>query len=259
MAAQRRAGRVAVVREVTGLAAYRTGAVRRGAGRAEDGQAAVRIGPRAAADRRRGAGPGPAGAGAGARLRPEARRLSTAERVEMMIVVSGARRDLGQLEAAVVALQPLSSSRSALPGGLAWPMPTPTHWTPRGARRRPAAGSSARRRSTWTAPPTRPSVWPSWDGHRGRSGSRPGGGRPLLSCPQPTESVPPGPQGGTLSVGCGQLRRGRPPPGRDPLRPRSACHSARRSAASVAPSTSTAAVRSEKTSRGLLRAPRRVA
>ena len=35
----------------------------------------------------------------------EAKRLSTAERVEMSIVVCGARRDLGQLDAAVLAVQ----------------------------------------------------------------------------------------------------------------------------------------------------------
>jgi tetratricopeptide (TPR) repeat protein len=105
MAAQRRAGRVAVVREVTGLAAYRTG-------RYAEALAELRAAKRLSgsvhllpmiADAERGLGR-PERAlelAAGA----EAKRLSTAERVEMTIVVSGARRDLGQLDAAVVALQ----------------------------------------------------------------------------------------------------------------------------------------------------------
>lgn len=105
MAAQRRAGRVAIVREVTGLAAYRTE-------RFAEALAELRAAKRLAgsvhllpliADAERGLGR-PERAldlAAGA----EAKRLSTAERVEMSIVVSGARRDLGQLEAAVVALQ----------------------------------------------------------------------------------------------------------------------------------------------------------
>ena len=37
---------------------------------------------------------------------PEAATLSTAERVELAIVISGVRRDLGQLDAAVVGLEP---------------------------------------------------------------------------------------------------------------------------------------------------------
>jgi tetratricopeptide (TPR) repeat protein len=105
MAAQRRAGRVAIVREVTGLAAYRTG-------RYAEALAELRTAKRLSgsvhllpliADAERGLG------------RPEralevatsaeAKRLSTAERVELSIVVSGARRDMGQLDAAVVALQ----------------------------------------------------------------------------------------------------------------------------------------------------------
>jgi tetratricopeptide (TPR) repeat protein len=105
MAAQRRAGRVAIVREVTGIAAYRSG-------RYAEALAEFRAAKRLAgsvhllplmADAERGLGR-PERAldlAAGA----EARRLSPAEQVEMSIVVSGARRDLGELDAAVVALQ----------------------------------------------------------------------------------------------------------------------------------------------------------
>ena len=107
------APRLAIVREAAGLTAYRTGdyagalaelrAVRRMTG--DPSQLPVM------ADAERGLG------------RPEralalakdadAARLGTPERVELAIVVSGARRDLGQAEAAVVALQgaALSSDR----------------------------------------------------------------------------------------------------------------------------------------------------
>jgi hypothetical protein len=115
MAAQRRAGRVAIVREVTGLAAYRTGryaealAELRAAKRLSD---AIHLLP-LIADSERGLGR-PERAldlAAGA----EAKRLSVPDRVELAIVVSGARRDLGQLDAAVVALQipELKQERSA--------------------------------------------------------------------------------------------------------------------------------------------------
>jgi tetratricopeptide (TPR) repeat protein len=105
MAAQRRAGRVAVVREVTGLAAYRTG-------RFAEALAELRTAKRLSgsvhllpliADAERGLGRPERALDVAAS--PEAQRLSTPERVEMLIVVSGARRDLGQLDAAVVALQ----------------------------------------------------------------------------------------------------------------------------------------------------------
>ena len=105
MAAQRRAGRVAIVREVTGLAAYRTG-------RYAEALAELRTAKRLSgsvhllpliADAERGLGRPERALELAAG--PEAKRLSTAERVELSIVVSGARRDLGQLDAAVVALQ----------------------------------------------------------------------------------------------------------------------------------------------------------
>ncbi|MGI9063223.1 MAG: hypothetical protein ACR2FQ_05345 [Pseudonocardiaceae bacterium] len=103
--ARSRAGRVAPVREATGLAAYRVGewsealtelrAARRLSGRpvhlavmADCERAMGR--PNHALDLTRGA---------------EARVLARADAVELRIVGAGARRDLGQLDAAVVALQ----------------------------------------------------------------------------------------------------------------------------------------------------------
>ncbi len=190
MAAQRRAGRVAVVREVTGLAAYRTG-------RFAEALAELRTAKRLSgsvhvlpliADAERGLG------------RPEralelasgaeARRLSTAERVEMMIVVSGARRDLGQLDAAVVALQTPELKQERAPW---WPRLAYAYADAldaagrseeaRGWFVRTAAADAGRRhrrgRATGRA-----------GRHRGRGGSRPGAGRPLLSCPQPRQSGP---------------------------------------------------------------------
>ena len=105
MAAQRRAGRVAVVREAVGIAAYH-------AGLWAEALAELRAARRMSglshqlplmADAERGLG------------RPEralelassaeAGTLGPSERVEMAIVVSGARRDLGQPDAAVLVLQ----------------------------------------------------------------------------------------------------------------------------------------------------------
>ncbi|MGH8969246.1 MAG: hypothetical protein ACRDV1_04800 [Actinomycetes bacterium] len=105
MAAQRRAGRVGSVREAAGLAAYLTG---RFAEALSELRAARRISGEAGllavmADCERGLGrPERALALAAS---PEAGALDTAGRVEMRIVVSGARRDLGQHDAAVLALQ----------------------------------------------------------------------------------------------------------------------------------------------------------
>jgi tetratricopeptide (TPR) repeat protein len=105
MAAQRRAGRVAVVREAAGVAAYH-------AGLWADALSELRAARRMSgsshqlplmADAERGLGR-PERALELA-VSPEAAELSTAERVEMAIVVSGARRDLGQADAAVLALQ----------------------------------------------------------------------------------------------------------------------------------------------------------
>ena len=111
-AAVARGGRLAVVREAAGIAAYT-------AGEYADALAQFRAARRISgsdsywpimADCERGLGrPERAISMAGA---DEVDRLDRAGRVEMRIVASGARRDLGQLEAAVVTLQcpELSSS-----------------------------------------------------------------------------------------------------------------------------------------------------
>lgn len=103
--ARSRASRIAVVREAAGIAAYHAG---------EWAEALAEL--RAA--RRMGGGPGhlavmadieralgrPERALELARS-PEAKELPTAEAVELAIVAAGARRDLGEIDAAVVALQ----------------------------------------------------------------------------------------------------------------------------------------------------------
>jgi tetratricopeptide (TPR) repeat protein len=104
-AAVSRGGRLAVVREAAGVAAYT-------AGEFADALAQFRAARRISgsdsywplmADCERGLGrPERAITMAGA---PEVDRLDRAGRVEMRIVASGARRDLGQLDAAVVTLQ----------------------------------------------------------------------------------------------------------------------------------------------------------
>jgi tetratricopeptide (TPR) repeat protein len=104
-AAVARGGRLAVVREAAGVAAYT-------AGEYADALAQFRAARRISgsdsywpimADCERGLGrPERAITMAGA---PEVDRLDKAGRVEMRIVASGARRDLGQLDAAVVTLQ----------------------------------------------------------------------------------------------------------------------------------------------------------
>jgi tetratricopeptide (TPR) repeat protein len=115
-AAVARGGRLAVVREAAGVAAYVAGEY---ADALAQFRAARRISGSDAywpmmADCERGLGrPEKAIAMAGA---PEVERLDRAGKVEMRIVASGARRDLGQLDAAVVTLQcPELSSRAAQP------------------------------------------------------------------------------------------------------------------------------------------------
>ncbi len=105
MAAQRRAGRIAIVREAVGVAAYHAGlwsealAELRAARRMSGSSHQLPL----MADAERGLGRPERALELAAS--PEAATLSAAERVEMAIVVSGARRDLGQAEAAVLALQ----------------------------------------------------------------------------------------------------------------------------------------------------------
>ncbi len=105
MEATRIASRVAAVREATGVTAYATG---RWAQSLAELRAARRMSGSddflpMMADCERGLGrPERALTLAGS---PEAARLDVAGRIEMRIVASGARRDLGQLEAAVVTLK----------------------------------------------------------------------------------------------------------------------------------------------------------
>jgi tetratricopeptide (TPR) repeat protein len=105
MAAQRRAGRIAVVREIVGVAAYH-------AGRWAEALSELRAARRMSgshhvlplmADAERGLGRPERALDLAAS--PEASTWSSAEQVELAIVVSGARRDLGQTDAAVLTLQ----------------------------------------------------------------------------------------------------------------------------------------------------------
>ncbi|MFB9378700.1 hypothetical protein ACFFKU_06335 [Kineococcus gynurae] len=104
-AAQRRGGRVAVVREAAAIAAYTAGHFR-------EALAELRTVRRMTgddsflpmmADCERGLGRPERALDLA--LSPEAGRLDEDGRVEMLIVASGARRDLGQTAAAVVGLQ----------------------------------------------------------------------------------------------------------------------------------------------------------
>lgn len=104
-AAVRRAGRVAVVREAAGIAAYAAGdfALAR-----TELRAAARISGTAEylpmlADCERGLGQPQKALTLAAS--PEVGRLDASGKVEMLIVAAGARRDLGQHEAAVLTLQ----------------------------------------------------------------------------------------------------------------------------------------------------------
>ena len=103
--ARRRASRIAIVREAAGITAYHAG---------EWAEALAEL--RAA--RRMGGGPGHLAVMADIERAmgrperaielargPEARELARSAQIELAIVVAGARRDLGELDAAVVALQ----------------------------------------------------------------------------------------------------------------------------------------------------------
>ncbi|OLT07481.1 hypothetical protein BJF90_45635, partial [Pseudonocardia sp. CNS-004] len=103
--ARARASRIAVVREAAGIAAYHAG------------EWAEALGELRAA-RRMGGGPGHLAVMADIERAlgrperalelsrgPEARELGRAESIELAIVAAGARRDLGELDAAVVSLQ----------------------------------------------------------------------------------------------------------------------------------------------------------
>ena len=103
--ARRRASRIAVVREAAGIAAYHAGEWNEALGELR-------------AARRMGGGPGHLAVMADIERAlgrperalelvraPEAKELGRAETIELAIVAAGARRDLGELEAAVVGLQ----------------------------------------------------------------------------------------------------------------------------------------------------------
>ncbi len=116
-AAQRRAGRVGAVREATGLAAYRAGeyeeALRelRTARRITGSQEHLPV----MADCERGLGRPERALDAAAG--PAADALDRAGRIELAIVVAGARRDLGQADAAVLELR-LPELTASVPPGL---------------------------------------------------------------------------------------------------------------------------------------------
>jgi tetratricopeptide (TPR) repeat protein len=105
MSAAKRAGRVGAVREAAGLTAYRSGryaealAELRAARRITGDHSALPV----MADCERGLGRPERALEIAAS--PEVKTLDASARVEMLIVASGARRDMGQLDAAVLALQ----------------------------------------------------------------------------------------------------------------------------------------------------------
>jgi tetratricopeptide (TPR) repeat protein len=104
-AAAKRAGRVGAVREAAGLTAYRSGryaealAELRAARRISGDHSSLPV----MADCERGLGRPERALEIAAS--PEVKRLEASARVEMDIVASGARRDMGQHDAAVLALQ----------------------------------------------------------------------------------------------------------------------------------------------------------
>ena len=164
--ALRLASRVPSVREAAGFAAY---AVEKYAEALAEFRAARRmtglqhLWP-VMADCERGMGrPEKALAMAG---EPEVQKLDKAGQVEMRLVAAGARRDMGQPEAAVVTLQSPSWRRTpSSRGPLGCATRTPTRcWRSAGARKRRVSGSPRRWRPTRAAPRTPPTGWPSWTG-----------------------------------------------------------------------------------------------
>ncbi|MFL6240419.1 MAG: hypothetical protein ACJ735_13105 [Actinomycetes bacterium] len=105
LAARRRAGRLGGVREVMGIAAYKTGKY---AEALAELRAARRMTGRpdflpVIADAERGLGRPERALAVGAE--PDAKRLDAEGQVELRIVLAGARRDLGQPQAAVALLE----------------------------------------------------------------------------------------------------------------------------------------------------------
>lgn len=112
-AAKDRAGRVAVVRETCGIAAYHAGEWKealselRAARRMSGGPGLLAV----MADAERGLGRPEKAVELGSS--PEARELDRDSRIELAIVVAGARQDLEQFDGAVVVLQRLNPDKSA--------------------------------------------------------------------------------------------------------------------------------------------------
>ena len=93
---------------------------------------------------------------------PEARTLPLDERIELAIVVSGIRRDLGQNEAAVVGLQiPELRAGSKKPWAARLTTPMPRRCWRAVGRTRPGRGSRTPWMPTRPARPTPTSGWPS--------------------------------------------------------------------------------------------------
>ena len=112
-AAKNRAGRVGVVREAAGIAAYHAGEWKealselRAARRMSNGPGLLAV----MADAERGLGRPEKAIEIG--RSPEAKELDDESKVELAIVVAGARHDLGQHESALATLQPLNPTMDA--------------------------------------------------------------------------------------------------------------------------------------------------
>ena len=157
LAARARAARLAVVREACGEAAYAAGEY---AEALSELRAAKRINGTTAylpimADCERALGR-PERALALAKS-PAVANFDPATKAEMTIVEAGARRDLGEYDAALRTLRtPPSTTRPAPPGSSACATPTPTPSSPPAAPPTPSNGSTAPKPSTPTKPPTPP-------------------------------------------------------------------------------------------------------
>ena len=163
LAARARASRLAVVREATGEAAYAAGhyaealAELRAAKRMNGATDYLPI----MADCQRALGQ-PEQALKLAKS-PAVANFSSAAKAEMTLVEAGARRDMGQLDAALRTLELAPCSRRAASRGWsACATPTPTPWSRPAARPRRWPGSTAP--TPWTprsspTPPTAPRSW----------------------------------------------------------------------------------------------------
>ena len=173
LAARARAARLAVVREAAGEAAYAAGHY---AEALSELRAAKRMNGATAylpimADCHRALGQ-PQQALKLAKS-PGVANFSPEAKAEMTIVEAGARRDLGQLDAALRTLEqaPLMTKTRA-PGWCGCGTPTPTSSRRRVASRTPSRGSTARTRSTATRSPTPRTAPTSWSAGRAEPGIR---------------------------------------------------------------------------------------